>query len=142
MKRQQKGASTIEFVLLFPLFAGMLYLIIGFGIVFAQLHVIEGMVADILRQSRSVVTTEGDPDKAIGSLISNYLGESPAFWVPGNVRFCDEGEGEGEWSAYHDYKDATGVLKVCIAIDVPLPGPLLPSTLESRSSIQLAVPDE
>ncbi len=135
MKRQQKGASTIEFVLLFPLFAGMLYLIIGFGIVFAQLHVIEGMVADILRQSRSVVTTEGDPDKAIGSLISAYLGESPTFWVANSLKYCDG-------ASYHTYNSSTGMLEVCIAIDVPLPGPLLPDTLESRSSIQLAVPDE
>ncbi|WP_299311934.1 TadE family protein [uncultured Halomonas sp.] len=133
---QQRGAVSIEFVLLFPLLLAIFYAIISYAISFAQLHVLNGMAAESTRAAVAVVTTGGGAreriDGRIESVVERYNG---ILQVAG----C------GVDGDKFDFDTDTAELTVCLETAALLPSlnifgiriPQIDGPLKSQSSIRL-----
>lgn len=141
LRARQRGAISIEFVLLFPLFLAVFYATLSYGVSFAQLHVLNGMASEATRSARAVVMDEDGSESAISSRINGVIGRYGGLL---NVTGCFE-----DGKTYDDEDIEEGLLTVCLQTELLLPSltifgiqiPDIASPLESRSSIRLAVPD-
>lgn len=144
IRARQRGGISIEFVLLFPLFLAVFYAILSYGVSFAQLNVLNGMASEAAQSVRAVVVDDdedNEPASAIESRIDNVIKHYGGLL---NVTGCFDGK------TYDEEGLDEGLLTVCLESEVLLPSlkifgisiPNIESPLESRSSIQLAVPDD
>lgn len=136
MRPDQRGAVSIEFVLLFPLFLVIFYAIVSYGLSFAQLHLLNGMTAEATRSAVAVVTTEGEVESVLESRITSVIdGYGSLLTVTGCY---DDG-------AHYRYAGETGELRVCLESALLLPSlelfgiriPDIKSPLRSQASVRL-----
>jgi Flp pilus assembly protein TadG len=131
---------AIEFVLLFPLFLVVLYIMVSYGLAFAYLHALNSMTTEATRSAMALVITDDDAEVLIESQLDKVIGDHGV--LPATVTGClTDGAGDGRFT----YDANSGELVVCLEVPTPLPGiqigglslPGLGETLQSRSSTRL-----
>lgn len=133
VSRRQRGAMAIEFVLLFPIFLLVFYAIVSYGILFAQLHLLNGMADQAARESRRAVIDE-HVDSTIDSLVDDVV-ERYQGLLNRNVTGCTSGSNKSHFDL------TTGMLNICLEAEVRLPPPLFTAdTLQGRTTLRLAAP--
>jgi len=136
--QRQRGAITIEFALLFPLFLAVFYAILSYGVSFSQLNVLNGMALEAAQSARAVVMDDEGSESAISHRIASVIDRHGGLL---NVTGCFGDKA---------YEIDEGLLRVCLETEALLPSlnvfgirvPDIQSPLRGRSSIQLAVPDD
>lgn len=152
MRGEARGAVSIEFALLFPLFLAVCYAILSYGVSLAQLHALEGLASAAARATVAVVKDDGAWEGAaaqrIDGVLARHAGVQPVTpcapastchackTAAGAVKGCGEAIAPGD------------KLEVCVQAPLMLPTldlfgirvPDIPSPLRSRASVPLPPP--
>src|SRR5439155_21275547 len=89
-RRRERGASAIEFALVFPFFFGLIYILINYGLLFSLQHSITEAAKEAARSAVACdpTITESDPDK-YDTCVTDRVRATAASaldWLPTDLR--------------------------------------------------------
>ena len=122
-RRRERGASAIEFALVFPFFFGLIYVMLNYGLLFTLQHSLPEAAKESARSTVACdpVKRENDPDGYEACVTNRARATAAAAldWLPADLRSRILGAGNEGVQVTFDTDEVPGSWTVEVLLELP-----------------------